>query len=386
MDAKAFSTPNGEFIENRDGDRSFLPNKIPPVKITYDEEIVTLVGDANLRLGNLRGLGETIPNPALLIVPYLKREAVSSSKIEGTQATMSDLFRYEVGEKLDETTKSTLRIKEVNNYVDAFNYSYDHVQKNNSLNLDLIKEAHHILMNEVRGGDMNPGEFRTSQNWLGKENSEIHDAVYVPPPPDKLISLLKNLEDFIEEPPNRMQPLIQAAILHYQFEAVHPFIDGNGRIGRLLSSLFLSKYDILPKPLLYLSAFFERNKTDYDKKLLVVSQKSKWKDWIKFFLTAIIEQADETTNHIQQILRLRTQYEEVLRTDRRNSAFRLIDRLFANPYITAKMVSQHLSCSTPAAQRALDSLVQLGILEETGERVDRSRLYVAREILSVLIK
>ena len=138
--------------------------------------------------------------------------------------------------------------------------------------------------------------------------------------------------------------------------------------------------------LFHLSAFFERNKTDYDKKLLVVSQKSKWKDWIKFFLTAIIEQADETTNHIQQILRLRTQYEEVLRTDRRNSAFRLIDRLFANPYITAKMVSQHLSCSTPAAQRALDSLVQLGILEETGERVDRSRLYVAREILSVLIK
>lgn len=383
MDLAAFSKPNGKFMLNGDGNTTFSPKSLP-TRINYDSELVGIISEADQTLGQLKGIGQLLPNPELLISPYLSREAVLSSKIEGTQASISDLLRFEATGQ-EERDSGVIRLLEVRNYVSAFRTNLDDIIKNNKkIDLDLIRNSHRILMTGVRGQEKNPGHFRTVQNWIGREGISIDGAIYVPPMPSILNEKLTELINFIQKPQEGIPSLIQCAILHYQFEAIHPFADGNGRIGRLLISLFLAEQNLLPKPLLYLSAFFEQHRTQYYAGLLAVSQKSRWKEWIKFFLTAISVQSKEAVDNIQRLMDLRTRYQTMLRnrTSGKN-ALLLLEYLFSNPYTTFNSAQDYLGISFPAAQTAINQLVTSGILKEYGSR-KRNRVFYAYEIRDIL--
>jgi Fic family protein len=383
MDVKTFPKPNGKFLKNTDHNLTFLPNALPPL-IEYEGEFVSLIADANLKLGQLSAIANILPNPKLLMRPYLNREAVLSSKIEGTQASEDDLFRYQAVGDIEKKTSARLRIYEVVNYVNAFEKSLDGIKRNKKIDLVLVKNSHAILMKGVRGGDKHPGEFRTIQNWIGSLGSEIEDARYVPPPAEYVKDMISNTLQFIQNTPKQIPLLVQCAMLHYQFEAIHPFADGNGRIGRLLISLFLTIKGVLSHPLLYLSAYFEKNRRQYWDKLLQVSQNSEWKEWIRFFLQAIIHQSEEATTNIQNLLALRTKYQDSLRQKHKTSAFVLVDRLFSNPYITITNAKEHLGSSFPAAQRAIEVLIDLQILNKAPFKVGRNRIFVAPEIIKIV--
>jgi Fic family protein len=271
MEQSAFTKPFGTMVTNKDGHTTFVPKGLPPV-INYDESLTALIAEASIQLGNLSGIGKLMPNPHILIRPYLKREAVLSSKIEGTQASIMDVFRFEAGGMGAEREKKEKRIIEVVNYVDALDGCIRAVHGGASIDLQMIKEAHRILMHNVRGQELEPGKFRTMKNWIGIEGTKIDDATYVPPAQEHIEKLLLDLEAFIQNPPGRIPVLVQCAMVHYMFEEIHPFSDGNGRIGRLLISLLLAQRKLLGQPLLYLSAYIERNKTQYYSLLLKVSR------------------------------------------------------------------------------------------------------------------
>ena len=384
MEQSAFTKPFGKMLKNKDGHLTFIPNGLPP-KINYDESLTALISEASLQLGNLSGIGKLIPNPRLLIRPYLRREAVLSSKIEGTQASILDVFRYEAGGMAAGKEAGEKRVAEVVNYVDALDECLRDVKKKGALiNLQMIKKAHKILMEDVRGQEFKPGEFRTAQNWIGVEGTKIEDATYVPPPPEHVDELLVGLEKFIQYPPGRISVLVQCAMLHYLFEAIHPFNDGNGRIGRLLIPVLLAQRGLLDQPLLYLSAYIERNKTEYYSLLLAVSQKSKWLEWIRFFLYGVIIQAGDAVNNIQQLMVLKSAYDQKLMLKKASgSVTRLVDYLFSNPIITIPSAASHLKINYPPAKNAVQYLKDMGILREQKDTA-RGRMFVAHEIMAIL--
>jgi len=383
MDKAAFSNPNGKLTTSDQGDLVFVPKLLPP-NFEYDRALTYAISDAHTKLGRLAGIGELLPNPHILIAPYLRREAVLSSRIEGTEASLNDLFLYEiVGEESEELVYK--RVREVRNYAQALEKSLYRVRPlKQKIDLKLIRYTHRILLRRVRGAERNPGNFRRFQNWIGAPGSKIEDALYVPPSPEHLPDLLSNIESFIRKPPQDMPVLVQCAVLHYQFEAVHPFVDGNGRIGRLLIPLFLCERDILPEGLLYLSAYLERHRTEYFAKLLAVSQRSEWHEWISFFLQAVSGQCAETIENIRRLLDLKDRYEKLLRKEHAtNNAHLLKDHLFSNPYTTAKNTAEYLDVSFVTAQSTINSLVSHGILQETTKR-KRDKIFVAREIINLL--
>lgn len=382
MDQAAFTTPSGKLVKNRNNHITFLPNYLPPT-ITYSDSLITFANEASNQLGQLSGIGTLLPNPDLIIRPYVYREAVLSSKIEGTQASMLDLFRFQAGapEGTDEGQK---RVVEVINYVSATHECLKKINNGSNVDLSMIKEAHKMLLSGVRGNDLEPGTIRTTQNWIGPEGTKISDATYVPPPPEHVNDLLLDLEKFIREPPPYMPPLIQCAIMHYQFEAIHPFGDGNGRIGRLLVPLVLSERKLLSQPILYLSAYIEQNKTRYYQALLEVSQKSKWNEWIHFFLMAVITQANDAIKRIQKLTELRIKYEQKLREKKASASVILLNELlFANPLVTIPKIANHLQITYPPAKKAIEYLVDIGILKEY-EAKERNRLFIAHEIEALL--
>jgi Fic family protein len=277
------------------------------------------------------------------------------------------------------------RVAEVVNYVDALDACLHDVKKNGAqINLGMIKKAHKILMHDVRGQELQPGEFRTAQNWIGIEGTKIEDATYVPPPPEYVNELLLGLENFIQNPPGRISVLVQCAMLHYLFEAIHPFNDGNGRIGRLLIPVLLAQRRLLDQPLLYLSAYIERNKTEYYSLLLAVSQKNKWLEWIRFFLYGVIMQAGAAVNNIQQLMILKGVYDQKLMSRKASgSVTRLVDYLFSNPIITIPSAADYLKINYPPAKNAVEYLKEMGILVEQRD-VARGRMFVAHEIMAIL--
>jgi Fic family protein len=385
MDKKAFVNPNGKFAQNSSKHITFMPKRLPP-QITYSTGLITLLSEANLQLGQLSGIGELLPNPELLIRPYIRREAVLSSKIEGTQASMIDIFEFEAaGGKTDqkETTQEK-RVQEVVNYVTALNDCLKKVNNGGTIDLAMIKNAHKSLMTGVRGQEKTPGKFRIVQNWIGPEGSKIEDAIYVPPPPDCLEDLLLDVEKFIRSPPPGISPLVQCAFVHYQFEAIHPFADGNGRIGRLLIPLLLAERRVLSRPMLYLSAYFEANRSEYYRHLLSISQKSTWEEWLAFFLKGVIQQSSDAIKNIRRLMELRTKYEEKLKQKKAPSkAIILTENLFANPIVTVNMAKNYLDLTYPSAKGAIDYLQEMGILVEMGHR-ERDKRFYAREILKIL--
>jgi Fic family protein len=383
MEREAFTKPFGKLTKNKDGHLTFIPDNLPPM-ISYDESLTSLISEASLQLGNLSGIGKLMPNPHLLIRPYLSREAVLSSRIEGTQASILDVFRYEAGGMAEREEKEGKRIIEVVNYVHALEKCLRIVRAGAKIDLEMFKNAHKILMHGVRGQELQAGEFRTVQNWIGVEGTKIEDATYIPPPPEYVNELLIGLEQFIQNPPGRIPVLVQCAMMHYLFEAIHPFRDGNGRIGRLLITVLLAQRKLLDQPLLYLSAYIERNKTDYYSLLLNVSQKSAWVEWIRFFLHGVITQANDAVDNIRRLMELKAKYEEKLTSKKASgSATRLVDYLFSNPITSIPRASDYLHITYPPAKNALESLKAMAIVVEQNTK-QRGKMFIAHEIISIL--
>lgn len=375
-----FTKPNGTFEPNLKNQLTFIPDVLPP-SIFYDRELVMLLAKAERKVGELKGKGSELSNPHILIRAYLKREAVLSSKIEGTLASLEDLNKHEAVGNIGKSESENLRLVEVLNYVGALEHSLEKIKDGTQrVDLDLMKEAHRELLTGVRGEDKSPGEFRKRQNWIVKSKGTIQEIIYTPPSPEKISDLLNNLQSFFQTNHDTMSALIQCAIVHYQFEAIHPFLDGNGRIGRLLLPLILYEKGLLPEPLLYLSAFFDKHKEEYYNGLLEVSQKKKWREWIKFFLKAFAAQADETIKNIQKLLDLQRKYKDILRQQNTSSnVVLLMEHLFGNPYITIPTASTFLGVTYPAAKNAIMTLVNLGILTQTNV-VYTSKVFLAAEI------
>lgn len=378
MNITFFTKPFGKIVKNR-GDNAFLPMDIPP-KIVYNERLISLLAEASLQLGNLSGIGKLIPNPDLIVQPYIKREAVLSSKIEGTQVSINEIFEYNSKKKSKDMEEKG--VNEVLNYIKALNTTLNNVSSGKPIDKPMILNAHKILLHNVRGSELDPGKIRNKQAWIGNKDTSINDAVYVAPPPEYVDDLLTKLVKFIQNPPGRIPILLQCAIIHYYFEAIHPFNDGNGRIGRLLIPVLLVERKILIQPLLYISEYIERNKQEYYLLLLEVSQKSKWVEWINFFLHAIISQSKHMIENIEKIRTLREKYRKIMIDNKASvSANRIMDHLFSNPIITIPEAASYLKINYPPAKKSLESLKKMGILKE---KQKEQRIFEAHEILSIL--
>ena len=359
---------------------AYVPNPLPP-QITADWELVNLLSKADSKIEELSSVGQLLPNVHLLIRPLLvRREAVTSSRIENTQSGLEDLFFFEA----DQTEPSLASdVKEVLNYVRAMEHGIERLRKL-PISSRLICEIHEVLMKGVRGGHATPGLMRTSQNWIGSPGCTLMDATYVPPPVPEMKQCFSDLEKYIHSNPQE-PALIQCALVHYQFEAIHPFVDGNGRIGRLLIMFMLLEKKLLSQPLLYLSDFFEQHRDEYYRLLLNVSQKGDWKAWITFFLNGVRQQSEDALLTIQKLLDLQSRYRTLLTGQRVPKIVNgLIDYLFANPVISISALSKAWEVPFPTVQRGVNYLVEKGILREiTGGR--RNRLFVAAEISYIIM-
>lgn len=376
MDPKEFkSKAAGEVILTLTGYYAFVPAP-PPPQFDYPADLVILLSEADAALSELSGLGRYLPNPDLLIAPYVKREAVASSRIEGTQADLSDLLLDEVEPK---NTPPGSDVYEVRNYIAALNLG---IRSLNELPMAgrLIRQMHAVLMQGVRGEGLTPGEFRRSQNWIGPPGCTLATATYVPPPPDRMDECLKLWERFVNTR-GAMPELVQCAIVHEHFEAIHPFLDGNGRIGRLLITLYLMERGRLSKPLLYLSSYIERHKSDYYELLQRIRTDGDWGTWLRYFLTAVRETARDAIVQSRALLALRDEYRAKLGTEHRAQA--LLDELFVNPYTTVARAAKQLGVTKPTAHKTIDRLVNVGMLREATGR-EWGRTWLASPILDAV--
>ncbi|MBO9369036.1 MAG: Fic family protein [Chloroflexi bacterium] len=372
-------TSAGRVLRTPAGYWAFVPHPLPPA-LHWSDALITALAEAERALGELAGLGYSLPNPHLLIRPFIRREAVFSSRIEGTRASLSDLLTYEsVQLSLFELPDD---VREVHNYVRALEYGLERLAEL-PLSLRLMREIHAILLEGVRGQEQTPGEFRRSQNWIGPPGAALQEATFVPPPLAEMGEALDALEKFLHDPP-QLPPLIRLGLFHYQFEAIHPFLDGNGRIGRLLNTLLLCAWGLLPTPLLYLSPYFEARRQQYYDLLLQVSQRGDWEAWLTFFLRGVVTQGRDAVQRIRSLERLHARYREQLQSA--STAARLlqvVDLLFERPVLQTRQVETALGINFSTAQRYLDRLLQEGILNEITGRA-RNRLYRADEILKIL--
>ncbi|MFL6202556.1 MAG: Fic family protein [Thermoanaerobaculia bacterium] len=375
MNRDDFRAPGaGSLVEAAGGYLAFVPAPLPP-DLAYDADLVLALSRADAALSELSGLGRRLPNPHLLIAPYVRREAVLSSRIEGTKASLSDLLLDEV----EDERPPDADVKEVRQYVEALEYGIQRMREL-PISLRLVCEIHERLMSGVRGGHATPGEFRRSQNWIGPPGSTPTTAPYVPPPPDRLMETLSNWELFLHER-GRFPDLVQCALMHEQFEAIHPFLDGNGRLGRLLIPLFLIERGRLYQPVLYLSAYFEAHRHEYYDSLQRVRTEGDWEGWLRFFLAGVEETAREAVSQAGRITDLHENLRRRLR--QKPNAAALLDELFANPFITVSRAAGLLKVSYPTARQAVAFLQGEGLLEEISGRA-WGRLYLARPILDVI--
>ena len=377
MDPKDFHAPTaGKVIRTPTGYRAFVPATLPPT-LKYDTQLVLSLSRADAALSELSGLGRHLPNPHLLIAPYVRREAVLSSRIEGTKASLSDLLIDEMEHPKHRSEDDDVR--EVRNYVAAMEHGLHRLEKF-PLSLRLVREIHARLMKGVRGDRATPGEFRRSQNWIGPPGSTIETAAYVPPLPEHMNDLLADWEGFLHER-GTFPDLIQCAIMHEQFEAIHPFLDGNGRLGRLLITLFLIERKRLAQPLLYLSAFIEAHRQDYYDLLQRVRTDGDWNSWIHFFLVGVAEIARESVGQAGRLMDLREKFRAKLRD--KAKALALLDELFLNPYMSVTRAEEVLKVSNPTARQVVLLLQKTGLLEEITGRA-WGKLYLAKPIMETI--
>lgn len=380
MDQRAFQdSPSGRVLwVSSGGYWAFVPHPLPPT-LSWTEELVRALSEADRALGELAGLGKSLLNPHLLIRPFVRREAVLSSRIEGTQASLADVYAFEAA--LAPAAGSPPDVQEVVNYVAALELGLQRLATL-PLSLRLIRELHARLMQGVRGDFQTPGEFRRSQNWIGPPGALLRDATFVPPPVSELMDALGALEHYLHAS-DALPPLVRLGLIHYQFEAIHPFLDGNGRVGRLLITLLLCAWDLLPQPLLYLSAYFEQNRQTYYELLLAVSQRAAWEAWLAFFLRGVASQARNAVQRAGHLQALRESYRTQLQAVRPARLLQAVDLLFVQPILTTRQVEAALALDFATAQRYVDQLVAAGLLREiTGKA--RNRIYRADEVLAAL--
>ena len=377
MNPADFHAPEaGRVVEITHGGYAFVPTPLPPA-INYTAELVRQLSRADQALSELSGLGRHLPNPHILIGSYVKREAVLSSRIEGTRTNMDELLRDEIegpGKPSEDED-----VREVRNYVAALEHGIKRLDKL-PLSLRLVRELHARLMKGVRGDSAAPGEFRRSLNWIGRAGSTMMTATYVPPPPQEMMEALGQWESFLHER-EAMPDLVQCALMHEQFEAIHPFLDGNGRVGRLLITLFLIERGRLTQPLLYLSEYIERHRQNYYELLQRVRTHGDWQAWLLFFLAGVEETATKAVALAGRLMDLREESRARLKTSPR--ALELIDELFTNPYITVTRAAAVLKVSNPTARQAVAALERVGMLEEVSGRA-WGKLYLARPIMRVI--
>ncbi len=347
-----------------------------PLEIKYDEELVKLLSEASASVGNLSGLGHRLKNPHLLIIPYLKKEAVLSSKIEGTRTSLSEVFLEEKETKKERGED----LEEVNNYIKALELGLKYI-KEKEISIEMIKEIHSILLKGVRGQDKEPGKFKTVQNFIGSSNNV---ATFIPASPETVPDLMQNLADYINTS-EKSAGLIKAGVLHYQFEAIHPFRDGNGRMGRLLIILFLCKKNVLSQPLLYLSAYFEKNRNKYGDLLYNASSKGDIENWLKFFLHGVKTQADEASEKAMQLDRYHENCREKLEENTRSTkVLKVLDFLFKNPFIKITEIQKILRCYYPTAKNIMDILLRNEIVIEFSKDKKREKIFYAKRIGDIL--
>ncbi len=369
-------SPAGRIIKSATGYHAFMPHALPPT-FEWDNRLVNSLSRADFLLGNLAREGSRLPNPHLLMRPFITREAVLSSRIEGTQATLGEILAADAGAEVKQNPDE---LQEVQNYIKALDYGLKRLDEL-PLSLRLIKEIHEHLMQGVRGAHATPGEFRRSQNWIGSPGCTLNTAKFVPPSPDHLMDCLGELESFLHS--KQLPPLIHIALCHYQFEAIHPFLDGHGRVGRLLIMLLLVEQKMLPSPLLYLSAFFEATRDEYYKQLYNVSSKGTWNDWLIYFLNGIAVQSEDVLSRAERINELLSQWKIAVASTGSSVSVDIVQQLAVNPYVTTNKIAENLRVAYSTAQRSIGKLEAAGIIKQANDN-KRGKVYCAFDILHIL--
>ena len=373
----------GMYVDNLGGEasyQSFRPNPLPPIpEIKMDEEIVRLLIEANRQLAKLDMSSQFISNADLFISMYVRKEALISSQIEGTQCTLDDVLDPEV------EMNANLDVSDVINYVKATQYALKRLDKL-PLCCRLIREIHEVLMEGARGQDKCPGDFRHSQNWIGPANCSLKEARYIPPNVEDMQNAMSDLEKYINENVE-YDPLIRVALIHYQFETIHPFLDGNGRIGRLLILLYLMEQGLLAKPVIYISYFLKKNQVEYYDRISEVRRSGNYEQWVRFFLEAVSKAAADSLETIQKLSSLHdTNIEKLPKTTRAKDNLRAVfDYIEQYPIIEIKRTAQKLDISYNTVATAVKKLMELGILQET-TNVARNRVFAYGEYLEILRK
>ncbi len=381
MEAARFVAPAwGRAVSTggRFGYLAFRPEPLPR-ELALDGPTVLALSDADAALGRLAGAGRLLPAPHLLVSPYLAREAVASSRIEGTQASLAEVFEADA---TDATPNADLQ--EVRNYIAAVEHGINRLNEL-PLSMRLLRECHSVLMTGVRGAEKTPGELRQSQNWIGAPSATLTDAAFVPPPPEDLGETLRAWEIYLHDPEPRLPLLIRSALLHYQFETIHPFLDGNGRLGRVFVVLHLLEAQRLTAPLLYLSAHLERHRPTYYERLQAVRERGDVQAWLQFFLQAVSTQATDAVTRAEELTDLRDGFRSRLR-GKRSRANEVVDLLFGNPVLTVKIVVNRLGVTPQGATLLLRQLVAAGIVDEPPTGRGRRARFTSPALLEVLVR
>jgi len=364
------TTPAGRYVKQRTGYSAFIPAPLPPEPpIALDGPLQTLLSRADQAVGRLDGVIQTVPNPDFFVYMYVRREAVLSSQIEGTQSTLEDLLAAEL-EQQPAWRQLPQDVEEVVNYVRAMNYGLARVS-DLPLSLRVITEIHRELLTGVRGSHRQPGDFRRSQNWIGPEGAALADATFVPPPVHEMKQALDNFERFLHD--QELPALVHAGVAHAQFETIHPFLDGNGRVGRLLITFLLVHRGVLQRPLLYLSVYLKRHRAEYYDRLTAIRESGDWEGWLRFFLTGVAQTAEEAGVTARALLDLREKHRRLIQESVPGvNGLRLLDLLFQRPLVHVNLVKDSLGIAFVTANKLAGQLESLGILEEiTGRRRDR---------------
>jgi Fic family protein len=369
------SSRAGQYVEQIEGYKAFIPNPLPPMpEIIIDQEMWHLLSQADRALGRLDGATDALPSPDLFVFMYVRKEAVLSSQIEGTQASLIDILEFE-SQALE--PHNPQEVAEVVNYISAINYGLERL-KSLPISLRLIREIHQELMKGVRGAERNPGEFRRSQNWIGAGGCSLSEATYVPPPSHEMLQSLDNLEKFLHNP-QPMPTLIKIGLAHAQFETIHPFLDGNGRTGRLLITFLLCEQNILQRPLLYISYFFKKYRAEYYDRLQSVRDSGNWEGWLKFFLRGVYEVAQEAAATARKIVNLKEEHRQLVLNAmgrRSGNAIALLESLYFRPIFTVEHAEAITNLSYPNANTLIKDLSEIGLLQEiTGQKRNRAFSY-----------
>jgi Fic family protein len=366
---------SGTYVQQPTGYRAFIPSPLPPTPaVQVDGQLQVLLSQADRSLGRLDGSIQTLPNPDLFVFMYVRKEAVLSSQIEGTQSSLQDVLAAEAKVLSPERPRD---VDEVVNYVTAMNHGLSRLAEL-PISLRLIREIHAKLLSGVRGSHLTPGETRTSQNWIGPSGCRLNEATFVPPPPHTIADHLSNLEQFLHSD-SGLPLLVKIGLAHSQFETIHPFLDGNGRVGRLLITFLLCERKVLGKPVLYLSYYFKRHRQEYYDRLQAVRDKGAWEDWIDFFLRGIIDTSNQATDTARRILHLREDHRTTITNSLGRAAgngHRVLEYLYRHPIVSVNEVQALIGTTYPAANDLVSRLVDSDILREiTGQARNRKFQY-----------